>query len=940
MGLKRMNALKKEDFCKTLLETINTIDDAVYLKDLKGKYIYVNDIASKLIGRPKNKVIGRSDEDIFPKEHLKKITELDEEVLASEQSVNKELTYKVNKQTYWFQTRLSPAYDEYRNLIGILGISRDVTDYKKLTATSEKQKKELEIILQNSTDAIFRKDLLGRYTFINKAGADFIKKPSREIIGLTDDDLFDEHTSKKIRKSDREILNKKTSERLVIKYADHDNDIWFDFSLSPALGSQQEVQGIIGVSKDITETKRLEMELRESNEQLLTILESSNDAIFAKDLEGKYLFINKACEEHVGKANADIVGKTDSDIFDSEISESIRAFEKQVIESKQANSTDDCFGKKGKESWYHSTISPAYSSSGELIGTIGISRNLTDYHKTQEELWKSENRYYSLYHDTPAIFLTLDADANVIEANTYGAKKLGYTIEELKQNSIYNIIPPEDKNIFRQELQKALNNPGTLFQSDRRYLSKDGKIIWGKDFIRVVYDKYGKASIPIMSEDKTDETELLLQLRHRDKHDRLTGLLNRNGFKEELNRAIQTAKDRNANHVMYFLELDNFKLVNDSCGHDAGDTLLIRIADLILNNIRSRDIAARVGGDKFAVLIENSDLVESEISIEKMCSLIRDYKYKYNDKLFTLSVSIGVIQISNDAEDAVSIMNKTEHAVSYAKDIGKNRMHIFNESDEGLQSRRLELEIINSVNQALENNSFELHAQKIIQIQTDNSNLDSYEILLRMRDNLMLLSSPGNFLPILESHHMIHQIDYWVVENLFKWMSQNNDKLNKVHHFSVNLSGQSLVNDELLDYICSSFSKYNISYNKICFEITETAAVTDINKAQEFINTLRNLGCLISLDDFGAGLSSFQYLRDLPVDFVKIDGAFIRNIYEDKSNYKLTEGIHKIVNELGIKTIAEYIESESVLEVVKEIGVDFGQGMHIHQPQNIETIFY
>lgn len=921
----------------SLIQMINDVDDAIYIKSLDGTYLYVNQRAAVLIGQPVDGILGRKDKDLFSPQHLKTIVEVDEKVLSQQASISAEMKYTVKDKDIWFQTLISPTFSDEKKLTGLIGISRDITQQKQLTQKLQTYSEEIDIILHNSSDAIYRKDLIGRYVFINQAGAAMLKLTPDEVIGKTDSELFGSQITKRLRQTDREVINTETPQTLTTQYADEKGEHWFNVSISPAHDAKKNTVGVVGVSKNITDIKMLEMALREKNEQLITILESSDDAIFSKDIDGVYLFVNKACEKFIGKPSNEIVGKTDQDVFGIDVSEAIVALDRKVMQTKQSQSSEECFGSKNKEEWYHATISPAYSSQGNLVGVIGVSRNMTEYRRTQQELWNSEARYYSLYHDTPAIFLTLDVDGNVVEINAYGAQKLGYSVEELKNTSIYQIIPPEDKNTFRKHLQLALDNPGTLYQTERRYIAKDGKIIWGKDFARVVFDQHGNPSIPVLSEDLTVEKELTAELSFRDMHDALTGLPNRGAFENALELGIQVARNQYVTHSLCILKIDNLKLVNDTLGAKAADSLLTAMANLIKENSRERDVVSRLEGAEFAVLMQNTTAPEAENSMEAMLELIKNYQFEFNEKPFIVSANVGILVIDHDVLHTVYAMTRASNALLSARSLGKNRLFFYDESGMGVQSRQKELESITDINYALVNGNFVLHAQKIASLSSSQQR-PSYEVLTRMLNREGELVSPDLFIPVLEQNQLAHELDGWVISNTFNWVANNSSTLDSVSHFSINLSGQSLSSDELLDNICHYFVEYKIPYSKICFEVTETATIRTLQKALHFLTTLRNLGCLISLDDFGAGLSSFRYLQELPIDFVKIDGAFIRNIDENKADYMLTEGMHHLVRQMGMKTVAEYVENETILKLLTEMGVEFAQGYFIAKPVPIDEI--
>ncbi len=926
-----------------LVQVINHVDDAIYIKSLDGTYLYANARAAALIGKPVARIVGSKDADLFPPDNLKSIVEIDAQVLTKQASISTETKYtekskgRGKPKDLWIHTLISPTFSDAKELTGLVGISRDITEQKQLTQKLQTYSEEIDIILQNSSDAIYRKDLLGSYVFINNAGAKMLKLTPEEVIGKTDSELFGNQITKRIRQTDREVISTEMPQTLTTQYTDEKGDLWFNVSVSPAHDARRNTVGVVGVSKNITDIKMLEMALREKNEQLFTILESSEDAIFAKDLQGVYLFVNKACETYIGKASSDIIGRTDEEIFGEEVAEAICALDRKVMSTRRSETSEECFGPKNQEVWYQATISPAFSSQGNLVGVIGVSRNMTEYRRTQQELWNSEARYHSLYHDTPAIFLTLDVVGNVVEINAYGAQKLGYSIDELKNTSIYKIIPAEDKNAFRRHLQTVLDNPGTLYQAERRYISKEGNIIWGKDFARVVFDQDGNPSIPVLSEDLTAAKELTAEISFRDTHDALTGLVNRNTFEDALESAIQTARNQYLTHSLCILKLDNLKLVNDTLGSKAADALLTEIGLLVKDISRERDIVSRLEGAEFAVLMQNTTAPEAENRMEALLERIKDYHFSFNDKPFLVSANVGVFIVDQVVTHTVYAMTRAANALLSAKSLGKNRLFFYDESGMGVQTRHQELGTIADINYALVNDHFVLHAQQIAPL--GNADLKpSYEILTRMLDREDKMVPPDLFIPVLEQNQLAHELDDWVILNTFKWLTYNREVLDKVGHFSINLSGQSISNDELLDKIRYYFIEYDIPHDKICFEVTETATISALTKALHFLTTLRDLGCLISLDDFGAGLSSFRYLQELPIDYVKIDGAFIKHIDTNMADYKLAEGMHNLVHQMGMKTVAEYVENDEILKRLNEMGVEFAQGYFIGRPAPIDEI--
>jgi diguanylate cyclase (GGDEF)-like protein/PAS domain S-box-containing protein len=925
-------------FDASLIDLIDEIDDAVFIKDINGSYTYCNHAAAKLLGREVKYILGKKDSDLFTVEDCQHIHDADQQVIDTKQTISLQSQYHIHGKTYWFQTILSAAFQPAGVFAGIIGISRDVTEHIELMEQVKEYSENLEIILDNSEDAIYRKDMQGRYVFINPAGEKLMGKSHDLVINHTDIELFDEKIAKKIRKTDRDVINKNTSMKSTIRYPGDGKDRWFNISVSPAHTKESNLLGVVGISKDITDIKELELKLRETNEQLTTILESTSDAIYAKDLSGKYIFINSSGAEFLNRRVSEIVGYSDVEIFDEETYQIIYAIDQQVIQEKKATSVDNCFGQKGHEIWYHTTVTPSFSSEGDLIGVIGISRNMTDYYQTQEKLWKTENRYYALYNDTPAMILTVGPEGNIIEANTFAANKLGYTIKELSNSSIYTYVPPQDRNTLRKHIQEAVDSPGCVYKVERQYLTKTGDTVWSKDFMRTVFTgQDATQNIIILSEDITRTHELSEKLLYSEAHDSLTSLLNRSGFMKELDRAIQVAHEKHLEHLLYILDVDGFMVVNDVCGYGKGDDILKQLGIIIETNVRERDIVARLGADKFAVLMENCSYLEAEDILENIVDEIKHNKFNSDDKLFRITVTIGVVTIDEHALDADSAIALTEQTLYTAKSLGRDRIYKYDEGDAEIISHRDRIKTLSDLSSALEIGQFELYAQKIEPINVCDSK-PIFECLVRMKGESDEAVVPGEWLSTLEHYLMAPQLDHWVIENALQWAHMKNGFLDGIKHLAINLSGQTLSNEGILNHISNCLNKYNIPAHKICFEVTETAAISVLSDAIHFLNELKSFKCKVALDDFGTGFSSFRYLRDLPIDYVKIDGVFIKNITLNNRDYTLTKGIHELVNAMGMETVAEFVESEEIYKSVKDLGINYAQGLYIQEPQNIDKL--
>lgn len=428
------------------------------------------------------------------------------------------------------------------------------------------------------------------------------------------------------------------------------------------------------------------------------------------------------------------------------------------------------------------------------------------------------------------------------------------------------------------------------------------------------------------------------ELTYQANHDILSGLVNRRGFERHLSTAIKSKQTENAEHVFCYLDLDQFKIINDTCGHIAGDELLRQISQLLKKHIRSHDILARLGGDEFGILMEHCNLENAKQIAQKLIDRVNQHRFLWEEKPFVISVSIGMAHISENINSTTDLLRNADIACYAAKDAGRNCFRIYQESVSDIAKIHGDMECVAKINFALENNRFCLYAQ-IIQpnIKTDKSGLH-YEVLLRMLDESGAIIAPNTFLPAAERYHLITKLDTWVIKNQFDYLSRHPKHLDALEMCSINLSGPSLTAPGFLQTVLDCLEHYEIPARKVCFEITETAAISNLTDATSFIVAMHKIGCSFALDDFGTGLSSFAYLKYLPVDYLKIDGVFVKGIVDDPIDYAMVKSIHEVGRVMGKKTVAEFVENSEIELKLKDIGVDFSQGYGIARPCPIEEL--
>jgi len=414
-------------------------------------------------------------------------------------------------------------------------------------------------------------------------------------------------------------------------------------------------------------------------------------------------------------------------------------------------------------------------------------------------------------------------------------------------------------------------------------------------------------------------------------HDMLTGLVNRHEFEHRLRELLEHARKTDSVHALLYLDLDQFKIINDTCGHVAGDELLRQLSRVLQHNIRGKDVLARLGGDEFCALLENCPMERAQVIAESLRKAIKDFRFVWEDRVFTVGVSIGVVPITSSAIDAGELLSKADLACYAAKDNGRNCVQVYCEENQDFEDRRGEMNWVSRIDHALENNRFVLYQQPITPINGVHD--QHFELLIRMLDENDKIIPPGAFIPAAERYDRMQQIDHWVIQAACKHMAELNGHNKSI--YTINLSGSSLGDEGLLDYVEEMIKHYKIASEKVCFEITETAAISNFRHATDFINRMKGFGCQFALDDFGSGLSSFSYLKSLHVDYLKIDGGFVKNITEDPMDRAIVESINQIGHAAGLETIAEFVENDNICDVIRRIGVDYAQGYGIGRPEPI-----
>jgi len=594
----------------------------------------------------------------------------------------------------------------------------------------------------------------------------------------------------------------------------------------------------------------------------------------------------------------------------------------------------DEFGYLGK--FINNAIDTILSSKNELV--LALERASASEIELGIEKERAEVTLYSI---TDSV-ITVDINECIVYLNPAGEKLLGRKIADVsgkKFNKVFNIVEESTGNAIDDALHECFVTGEIVHVPEHSSLiSKDNSVISIEASIApmkaVTGDLMGAV---IVVQDVSHTRRLTRQLSYQASHDLLTGLYNRRKFEEYLEEILINVREEDRHHALFYLDLDNFKIVNDTCGHIAGDELLKQLPALFHEVLRSGDIIARLGGDEFGIILENCAIQQAANIADKIRQRIKDYRFIWDDRTFEIGVSIGVIAINADNAEMSQVLSSADVACYAAKDSGRNRVHIYEPSDKAVSERYGQMHWTARISKALEENRFQLYQQPIVGVTSKGRS--HLEILLRMIDEDGNVIPPGAFMPAAERYGLMPDIDRWVIHEVFKFMGRDDptDPIKNTDRvFAINLSGDSINDSGLLDYVLEQKKRQNISLTNVCFEITETVAISNLSKATIFINELKKHGCQFALDDFGSGLSSFAYLKNLPVDYLKIDGSFVRDISRDQIDRTMVESIQHVGKVMSLVTIAEHVEDEVTLNILEEIGVDYVQGYHLGRPEAIE----
>lgn len=900
----------------------DSADQSIMLIDADFRLLAFNkaaqDVALQLIkaemhpGDPVLQYITPADRPYF-KQHFT-------EALAGKRQVVERLIRGVSNDDYWWEFSYNSSVLSDGEVTGVTLLGRNITARKQAEATLQDSEDRYRQLVERSPVAIaVHRD--NRFLYINPTG--------QKLLGLTcSEDFLDQPVLDTVHPAHRELAwqrmrqvqeDGREAPLIEEQFVQRDGTVIdvedicipFNYQGQPAVQS---------VFYDVTTRNQVQEALRRSEERFAKTFRASPDILLITRLsDGVILDVNDSWERLVGYPREEAIGRSVNDLYlwaepgePAQLAQLLRqqGFVREYEISIKQKSGAICQAVLSIEQ---------LEIAGELC-LLAIARDVTDRKHAEQQL---RLQAAALEAAANAIVIA-DRDGVITWVNPAYTRLTGYSAEDtIGQNM-------QQREAEAQEVRLPLAiwqtlREGRVWHGEALVHRRDGTTYAEEQTITPVLDEQQRITHFIaIKQDITERKQHEQHLSYLVNHDALTGLPNRLWLEQALESAVARSRRGTANALL-LLDLDNFKLVNDTLGHAAGDELLAVLAQMLSRYLREGDVLARLGGDEFAVLLDSSGLNQALILAEQLRHIVDSTPFHLADQVFTLGVSIGVVAV-NGYQTAQQLLAQADAAMYTAKEQGRNRVALYH-PEEGSTRRLSEAnKWVTRIKDALRENRLVLHYQPIFRL--SDGQVAHYEALLRMREPTGELILPNEFISAAERFGLMPPLDHWVAGRAIQALHDHPDI-----SIVINLSGRSRVDEYLLDFIEVQLRDQNVCPDRLGFEITETAAVQDLVRAEGWIRRLKALGCRFALDDFGVGFTSFAYLRTLPVDQIKIDGSFIRTIHQDSSSRDIVHAMHSLAHKLGKETVAEFVENESILQVLKEIGITYGQGFYLGKPQ-------
>lgn len=661
------------------------------------------------------------------------------------------------------------------------------------------------------------------------------------------------------------------------------------------------------------------------------IIEGAGSAIIKLDLSGKVVFANQYSRDLFGN-NIEAALPTKIVMTLQQDPDSLRS---QMRLKKQ------CRTHNGRSKLIAWAVRVLHGINGRVVGAVCVGNDITESARTSPI---TRSRYSELLPDkalTNTVLehiydgvITVGKDGLVEYLNPVAEQMTGWACHEAKGQPLKDVYHVVDEKTREPRINSVFDRQNRQQPRKTLLLRRDGWEFTIEDTSAKIRDEHGNvAGAAIIFRDITELQGMERWMLYEATHDALTGLINRREFDSRLNQALAAARAEGRHYALCYIDIYNFKLINEDLGREAGDELLKQIATLLHSKVRDTDVLARLSNDEFGVLLNNCSMHNAVETANAFRQAIREHTFEWEGESVNVGISIGLVPIHADSGGVGDVMGLADAACYVAKDKGNHRIHVYRSQDVAVKQRHADLNWVQRIRTALDENQFRLYCQNIVPLNVPDAHMTHHEILLRMFDKNGDIIRPASFIPAAERYSLMPSIDRWVVQNALELLNDRLRRNQQIGVFAINLSAQSLDDENFLGFVIDQFDKTRIPASHICFEITESTAISNLISATRFMSILRGMGCRFALDDFGRGFSSYGYLKNLQIDYLKIDGSFVRDLANDPVDHAMVESINQIGHIMGVQTIAEFVETHDALEKLMTLGVDHVQGYQLGKPR-------
>ena len=678
-----------------------------------------------------------------------------------------------------------------------------------------------------------------------------------------------------------------------------------------------------------------------SERKFRALLESAPDAMVIVDWHGHVQLVNAQAERLFEWSREEIIGQNISELIPDRYRGRHHEHVKGYIRDarpREMGSSLELYGRRkdGSEFPVEISLSPLETDQGLLVSSA--IRDITSRKAAEAALREAEERFRTAFEEAPVGIALVALDGRFVRVNRALCEILGYARDQLEATNVASITHPDDLARDRESRQLLIAGESSRYRAERTYIHSEGHPVPVDLSVAVVRSDDGKPQYFLSQlHDITDRKRFEGQLQYLADHDGLTGMFNRRRFEQELQRELARAARYSNTGAVLAIDLDHFKYVNDTLGHSVGDDLIRRVASIFKEKVRATDIIARLGGDEFAVILPEADQREARLVADNLLAAVRSEARlePAGGAPRRVTASIGVALFGDAQLTAEEILVEADIAMYDAKEAGRDRAEVYDSRQDRQERMQARLTWADRIRDALEEGRFVIYAQPILGLGEDRA--PRHELLIRMAGEDGDMIPPGTFLYIGERFDLIQPIDRWVLRNAIALLAEHKHAGCEIH-LEVNLSAKSVTDPDLPEYVAGELRKHGIDGRGLCVEVTETAAIVNVDRAKRFAQMLGELGCEFALDDFGAGFASFYYLKHMAFDYVKIDGEFIRDLPASRVNQLVVQSVVDIARGMGKRTIAEYVGDEETFALLKRYGVDYAQGFYVARPQPLSEI--